>query len=157
MAIQITSDAFLPSAVIPRRYTSDGQNLSPPLKWSGLPPQTRELALIAEDPDAPQPEPFVHWVVYGIPPEANGLPEGVPNRERPDAPAGALQGRNSFAKVGYGGPAPPRGHGLHHYHFRVYALNEPLKVKAQLDKKALLSAMSGHVLDEGELVGTYQR
>ena len=157
MAIIITSDAFAAGAAIPRNHTGDGSNASPPLKWDRLPPTTVELALIVDDPDAPQPEPFVHWVLYRIPAETAGLPEGVAPGGGTAAPAGALQGRNSFGRIGYDGPAPPRGHGVHHYHFRVYALDRPLKVKAGLDKKALLAAMSGHVVDQGELVGTYQR
>ena len=157
MSIQITSEAFPHGAAIPPQYTGDGRNTSPPLKWSGLAERAKELALIVEDPDAPQPEPFVHWIIYKIPAEAAGLPEGIPPREKPQTPAGALQGRNSFARIGYGGPAPPKGHGLHHYHFRLYALDWPLKIQAGLDKKALLAAMSGHVLSQGELVGTYQR
>lgn len=157
MPIAITSDAFAAGAAIPSEHTGDGQDLSPPLNWDGVPPQAKELALVVDDPDAPQAEPWVHWLLYKIPAGTGGLPEGVPPRDTPGAPAGALQGRNSFGKIGYGGPAPPRGHGTHHYHFRLYALDEPLKVQAGLDKKALLSAMSGHVLDQGELVGTYQR
>jgi Raf kinase inhibitor-like YbhB/YbcL family protein len=157
MSIQVTSDAFGPAEPIPRKYTEDGQDVSPPLKWSNVPARAKELALIMDDPDAPRPEPFVHWVIYKIPAGAAGLPEGIPPEVKLKAPAGALQGRNSFKKIGYGGPAPPPGHGTHHYHFRVYALDQPLEVQGGLDKKGLLSAMSGHVIDQGELVGTYER
>jgi Raf kinase inhibitor-like YbhB/YbcL family protein len=157
MPLQVTSAAFAPGAVIPRQYTGDGADRSPPLQWAGAPPQTKEFALIADDPDAPQAEPWVHWVLYKIPASVTQLPEGIAPKEQPDAPGGAAQGKNTFGKIGYGGPAPPRGHGVHHYHFKVYALDAPLNVKPGLDKKTLLAAMSGHVVAEGEMVGTYQR
>ena len=157
MGIEITSDAFAAGQAVPRPYTGDGDDRSPPLRWAGVPAGTKELALIVEDPDAPQAEPWVHWVLYKIPADAPGLPEGVAKREAPPSPAGAVQGRNSFGRIGYGGPAPPRGHGTHHYHFRLFALDEPLEVRPGLDAAALRSAMSGHVLAEGDLVGTYRR
>ena len=157
MAIQLSSSALRPGGTVPRQYTGDGADRSPPIAWTGLPAGTKELALICEDPDAPQPEPWVHWVIYKIPATVAGLPEGVATSERLAAPAGALQGRNSFRKTGYGGPAPPKGHGVHHYHFRLYALDQPLNLQGGLDKKGLLAAMKGHVLGEGELVGTYER
>jgi len=157
MSIQITSDAFGANAAIPSRFTADGQNVSPALRWGGLPPDAKELALIMDDPDAPQSEPFVHWVVYKIPPDAGGFPENVPNDRQLAGPPGALQGKSSFGKIGYGGPAPPKRHGTHHYHFHLYALDRPLEVRAGLDKQALLAAMAGHILDEGDLVGTYER
>jgi Raf kinase inhibitor-like YbhB/YbcL family protein len=158
MSIQVTSEAFKPGAAIPARYTADGDDISPPLNWTGVPGNAKELALIVEDPDAPQPEPFIHWVIYKIPADAAGLPEGVPAQAKLKSPAGAVQGKNSFKnKIGYGGPAPPPGHGTHHYHFRLYALDQPLEVQGGLDNKALIAAMSGHILDEGELIGTYER
>jgi hypothetical protein len=157
MGIEITSDAFAAGQAVPRQYTGDGDDRSPPLRWAGVPAGTKELALIVEDPDAPQAEPWVHWVLYKIPADAPGLPEGVAQREAPPSPAGAVQGRNSFGRIGYGGPAPPRGHGTHHYHFRLFALDEPLEVRPGLDAAALRSAMSGHVIAEGALVGTYRR
>ncbi len=157
MSIQVTSDAFGPGQPVPRKYTGDGQDVSPPLRWSNVPARAKELALIMDDPDAPRPEPWDHWVIYKIPVGTAGLPEGIPPEVKVKAPAGALQGKNSFKKIGYGGPAPPPGHGTHHYHFRVYALDQPLEVQGGLDKKGLLSAMSGHVIDQGELVGTYER
>lgn len=157
MAMQLQSDAFAPNQPIPKTYTGDGEDVSPPLRWSGLPEGTKGLAMIVDDPDAPTAEPFVHWVIYAIPAPAPGLPEGVPKQSTLTTPAGALQGRNSFSKIGYGGPAPPRGHGTHHYHFHLHALDEPLNVQAGLDANALRAAMSGHVLDETDLVGTYER
>lgn len=155
MSIELRSDAFGSDEPIPERYTRDGENVSPPLRWSKLPEGTRELAIIVDDPDAPTR--FVHWIAYKIPPEAGGLPEGVQRRPSARQAAVGAQGRNSFRNVGYDGPAPPRGDGAHHYHFHVYALDEPLPGKDSLDERALRAAMRGHVLDEGELVGTYER
>jgi len=157
MSIKMESTAFAAGAAIPRKYTGDGQDVSPPLKWSGLPDGVKELALICDDPDAPTPQPWVHWVIYGIPPTATGLPENVSKTAEPREVPGARHGRNSWGKTGYGGPAPPKGHGTHHYHFKLYALDAPLKAAAGLDKDALLKAMKGRVLAQGELLGTYQR
>jgi len=160
--IELTSTAFGAGQAIPPRYAEDGEDLSPPLAWSGLPEATRELALICDDPDAPSPkrpaaEPWVHWVLYKIPPGAGGLPEGIPAAARLEDPPGAIQGNNSWPTIGYRGPAPPPGSGTHRYFFKLYALDVELDVAPGLDKKALLEAMSGHVLGEGELMGTYER
>ena len=125
MSIQVTSEAFAAEEMIPSKFTADGQNVSPKLQWGELPAGTRELALIVDDPDAPREQPFVHWVMYKIPPDADGLPEHLPNQTQLDSPPGAVQGKNSFGKIGYGGPAPPSGHGTHHYHFQLYALDKP--------------------------------
>ena len=111
---------------------------------------THLVRSIVDDPDAPVAEPWVHWVIYKIPGNATGLEDGA-------IPAGALEGKNTFGNMGYGGPAPPRGHGVHHYHFKLYALDAPLQLKAGLDKKALLAEMAGHILGQGELIGTYER
>lgn len=110
-----------------------------------------------DDPDAPTPEPWVHWVIYKIPVDTSGLAASVAKTATLAAPAGALQGKNSFGNIGYGGPAPPRGHGVHHYHFKLYALDTAMNLSSSLSKTQLLSAMKGHILAEGELVGTYQR
>jgi hypothetical protein len=157
MAIQITSESFSSNQPIPVEFTGDGRNASPPLKWSGLPAGTKELALIVEDPDAPTPEPFVHWVMYKIPADVTSVPEGLPQEKKLKTPPGVMQGQNSFGDVGYGGPAPPPGHGTHHYHFHLYALDKPLEVQPGLDNKSLIASLTGHILDEGDLVGTYQR
>jgi Raf kinase inhibitor-like YbhB/YbcL family protein len=158
MSLKVTSRAFEPDGAIPLKYTPEGENLTPPLAWEALPPGTRQLALILEDPDAPRAEPFVHWVLYKIPADAAGLPEGLPPKKKVlNDPPGAVQGENSTHDLGYVGPFPPPGHGTHHYHFRVYALDKPLEVEAGLDQKALIAAMSGHIIDTGELVGTYER
>ncbi|MBI4719111.1 MAG: YbhB/YbcL family Raf kinase inhibitor-like protein [Planctomycetes bacterium] len=157
MAIAVSSPAFAANGVVPKQHTGDGDDVSPRLTWTGVPANAKELALICDDPDAPTPQPWVHWVIYKIPAGATGLPEAVAKTAAPNAPAGALQGKNSWGSLGYRGPAPPRGHGVHHYHFRVYALDTALDVKSGLDKDQLLAAMKGHIVAQGELVGTYQR
>jgi hypothetical protein len=158
--IVITSSAFKPGDRIPQRhaYPDEGKNVSPALSWTGVPPATQELALICDDPDAPTAKPWVHWVLYKIAATAVGLPEGIPAEPKElKNPAGALQGLNDWKRVGWGGPLPPEGHGTHHYHFKLYALDAPLALEAGATKDELLRAMTGHVLAEGELVGTYRR
>jgi len=157
MAMMLRSDALANGRAIPRRYTEDGEDLSPPLTWSGVPEGTKELALIVDDPDAPRAEPWVHWVLYKIPADVRALTEGLPRTPTLGIPAGARQGKNSWGTVGYRGPAPPKGHGKHHYHFRSYALDTPLAALPGLDKAGLLAAMHGHILATAELVGTYER
>jgi Raf kinase inhibitor-like YbhB/YbcL family protein len=158
MSIILQSPAFHENQPIPRKHTGDGEDVSPQLSWTGVPATAKELALIVDDPDAPTPEPWVHWVLYKIPPTSTALREHVLPALRVTEPAGALQGTNSWPKgIGYRGPAPPKGHGVHHYHFRLYALNAPLALEPGVDKSALLAVMKGHVLAAGELVGTYQR
>jgi Raf kinase inhibitor-like YbhB/YbcL family protein len=159
MSLTIKSAAFQDLKAIPPRHTGDGEDLSPPLEWSGLPRGTQELALIVDDPDAPSADPWVHWLLYNLPVAAapSGLPEGVPTAPHPPTLPGASQGQNSWSTTGYRGPAPPRGHGKHHYHFKLYALDSPLALETGLDKHTLMNAMSGHILGHGELVGTYER
>jgi Raf kinase inhibitor-like YbhB/YbcL family protein len=149
VTIEVMSPAFEADATIPKRHTGEGEDVSPPLRWSSLPQGTKEIALICDDPDAPTQKPFVHWVAYKIPADRRGLPEG--------STEGALEGINDFGEVGYDGCMPPRGHGVHHYHFKVYALDTELDTPAGLSKDELLAAIEGHVLDEGELVGTFER
>jgi Raf kinase inhibitor-like YbhB/YbcL family protein len=157
-ALTLTSTAFQDNQPIPPKFTGDGRDLSPPLQWTPPPEGTRELALIVDDPDAPTPEPWVHWVLYKIPQGTTSLPEGIAPGPRAAQPAGALQGANSWPQgVGYRGPAPPKGHGVHHYHFRLFALDSPLNVGPGLDKRSLIAAMRGHILAEASLVGTYER
>jgi hypothetical protein len=157
VSITLRSDAFHDGEAIPRRFTEDGENLSPPLSWTGLLPGTKELALIIDDPDAPRLEPWLHWVLYSVPADAQSLAEGIPPIPTLEVPTGAKQGKNSWGSIGYRGPAPPKGHGTHHYHFRLYALDAPLRAAPGLEKAKLKAAMQGHVLSEAELVGTYQR
>ena len=157
--ISLDSPAFEHGQPIPKRYTADGEDLSPPLKWSDPPVGTKELALIVDDPDAPTSDPWVHWVIYKLPPTLRQLPEGLPRQLTitTGPAAGALQGHNSWSKPGWNGPSPPKGHGTHHYHFRIYALDKPLQISSDLSKKSVLAAMKGHVIGEGELIGTYER
>jgi len=157
MDLKIRSTAFSDNETIPTKYTGDGDDVSPPLSWSGAPDGSRAFALICDDPDAPTAEPWVHWVMYDIPGDTTGLGEAVPKEASLAHPAGAKQGRNSFGKIGYGGPAPPKGHGLHHYHFKVYALDAAIELPGTVDKNRLLDAIQGHVLATGELTGTYER
>lgn len=159
MTIRVTSTAFTEGQPIPKKYTGEGQDVSPPLAWSNLPAGTKELLLICDDPDAPTDEPWVHWLIYKIPADLTGLPEGIPRDARLKSPKGALQGKNSWPKdnIGYRGPMPPPGHGTHHYYFKLYALEGHLPVEPGLDKKTLLREIQGHVLGEGQLIGTYER
>ncbi len=157
MTLKIQTAAFANNEAIPKRFTGDGEDVSPPLTWSGVPEAARELAMICDDPDAPTAEPWVHWVIYKIPTNASGLPEYIAKTEAPSEPAGVRQGKNSFGNIGYGGPAPPPGHGVHHYHFKLYARDAELSVASRPDKKHLRAAMEGHILAQGELVGTYER
>jgi Raf kinase inhibitor-like YbhB/YbcL family protein len=154
MTLTIESPAFKQNGSIPAKYTDDGEDISPPLTWSNAPEGTKEFALICDDPDAPLTT-WVHWVIYKIPASATGLPENVARSESLAEPAGALQGKNSWKKIGYGGPAPPRGE--HRYFFKLYALDTALDASAGLNKKGLLKAMEGHILAEAELMGRYKR
>ncbi len=153
MSIQLTSSAFADGSPIPSKYTCDGNDVSPPLKWSGVPQGTKSLALICDDPDAPAGI-WVHWVMYNIPATTTELPEGVPAS---DAVLGsARQGVNDFRRIGYGGPCPPRGN-PHRYYFKLYALDTELSLKSKATKKDVVNAMQGRVLAEGQLMGTYRR
>jgi Raf kinase inhibitor-like YbhB/YbcL family protein len=157
MIVSISSTAFQAGQPIPRKYAGEGDDVSPPLAWS-VPPGTKELALICDDPDAPRPEPWVHWVLYGLPGDLSAIPENIPKAQRQlTAPIQAVQGVNDFGRIGYGGPMPPRGHGLHHYHFKLYALNTPLNFPPGATKARLLDAMKGKLMVEGRLIGTYER
>jgi Raf kinase inhibitor-like YbhB/YbcL family protein len=155
--LTIESSAFQAGGRIPRKHSGDGEDISPPLSWKGIPEKTQELALIVDDPDAPTPQPWVHWLLYRIPSTTTSLPEKIAPSLHATSPAGALQGKNSWSKIGYGGPAPPKGHGVHRYFFKLYALDARLALSAGIDKQTLLEAMQGHILAEGELVGTYER
>jgi Raf kinase inhibitor-like YbhB/YbcL family protein len=157
MKITLESPAFAPGKPIPRKYTGEGEDVSPPLKWVGVPKEAKELALICDDPDAPRPEPWVHWVIYKLPANLTELPENVPKQASPARPSGALQGKNSWGRIGYGGPMPPPGHGVHHYHFKLYALDAVLDLAPGLTKDDLLKKIRPHIIAEGELIGTYQR
>jgi Raf kinase inhibitor-like YbhB/YbcL family protein len=151
--MQLTSTAFNEGAAIPAKYTCDDKNLSPPLKWSGVPSGTKSLALIADDPDAPVGT-WVHWVLYDLPATAAELSEDVPKSQY--VAAGAKQGLNDFKHLGYGGPCPPPGK-PHRYFFKLYALDAALDLKPGATKKDVERAMEKHVLAHAQLVGTYKR
>jgi Raf kinase inhibitor-like YbhB/YbcL family protein len=160
MPLKFTSSAFENGQPIPRRYSGEGEDISPPLAWDAPPAGTQELALICDDPDAPTPKPWVHWVIYAIPADVHSLLAAVPNEPQLQEPAAACQGKNSWDKgvtIGYRGPMPPPGHGTHHYYFRLYALDAKLNLAPGATKDKLLAAMKGHVLAEGKLVGKYER
>lgn len=156
MTMEIKSDAFEHNGPIPRMFTCEGDDISPPLSWIGVPEKTKSLVLIVDDPDAPDPAApkmtWVHWVVYNLPPDLDGLPMAV-NLE--EFPAGTLHGVNDWRRVGYGGPCPPTG--SHRYFYKLFALDETLDDLGKPSKTELLQAMEGHVIDSAELIGTYKK
>ena len=153
MSIEVTSTAFRPGEAIPKQYTGDGANQSPPLRRSQPPAGTKSLALICDDPDVPCAT-WVHWVLYDLPADTRELEEGVPTTAT--LSSGAKQGKSDFGDLGYGGPAPPRGK-PHRYFFKLYALDSTVGLASGATKAELEHAMKGHILAEGQLMGTYQR
>jgi Raf kinase inhibitor-like YbhB/YbcL family protein len=153
MAFELKSPAFTAGGDIAVKHTCDGADASPPLRWSDPPPNTKEFALIVDDPDAPVGT-WVHWVLYRIPLTARELPEGVAAQDT--VPGVGTQGINDFKKVGYGGPCPPRG-SAHRYLFKLYALDTELALSPRKTKADVLKAIEGHVLGQTELVGRYKR
>jgi Raf kinase inhibitor-like YbhB/YbcL family protein len=149
MTITLRSPAFADGDTIPRVYTCDGDDVSPPLEWSGVPPDAAQLAIVVEDPDAPGGT-FVHWVLWG--PDA-----GLPGLGEGQVPAGAREGRNDFGRVGWGGPCPPRGSDPHRYVFTLLAVSEPLAVEAGASADIVKRAAEGKVLAEGRLTARYGR
>lgn len=156
MHFTITSPSFSNHGLIPARHTCDGQDISPALQWTGLPENTKSLALIVDDPDAPDPAApkmtWVHWVLYNIPPTTSGLPENIAAE---GLPSGILQGTNDWKRTGYGGPCPPIG--VHRYFHKLYALDTLLPDLREPTKAALEKAMQGHVIAQTELIGRYHR
>ena len=153
MTFDLTSSAFQDGETIPKKYTCEGPDVSPPLHWSVPPAGTRSYVIIADDPDAPVGT-WTHWVIYDLPLDLRGLPEGVPAKER--VLDGALQGLNDFKRVGYGGPCPPPGK-PHRYDFRLYALDTALTLKPRATKAQVLDACKGHILAEAQLMGRFGR
>jgi Raf kinase inhibitor-like YbhB/YbcL family protein len=149
--IKLTSVAFKAGQSIPAPYTCNGVNISPPLEWSGLPKTAKAVAIVVDDPDAPEGT-WVHWVLYNLPADNIGLVENVPASE--NLKAGGFQGKNDFGKLGYGGPCPPSG--THHYFFKIYALDNELPLQAGATKAELMKAMEGHIVLQGQLIGTYR-
>jgi Raf kinase inhibitor-like YbhB/YbcL family protein len=152
-AMQLTSTAFIEGGPIPVRFSCDGSDASPALKWSGVPGGAKSLVLIADDPDAPVGT-WVHWVLFDLPASASGLTEGAPKSQY--LPGGAKQGLNDFKRLGYGGPCPPPGK-PHRYFFKLYALDALLDLKPGATKKEVEQAMEKHILAQGQLMGTYKR
>lgn len=152
MNIEVKSTAFADGRMIPKVYTCQGKDISPPLSWAGVPAEAKSIALIMDDPDAPRGT-WVHWVLYNIPPDSKGLEENVPRGA--SLPNGAKHGKNSWPKLGYGGPCPPSG--THRYYFKIYALDIVLPHQSEGTKNQLLKAMQGHILAEGQLMGTYSK
>lgn len=156
--LTITSAAFEHNGFIPPRYAGTGEDLSPPLSWTGVPTGTQEFAILCDDPDAPVPGGWVHWVMYGIPSEQTELPEGISRVVQPPE-VNAVSGVNSWPSDNYGykGPMPPPGHGVHHYHFILYALDRKLGLAPGADKAALLAAIEGHVIEQTQITGLFER
>lgn len=156
MSLTLTSPDFEPQGEIPRRFTCEGEDVSPALAWTGVPAAAQSLALIVDDPDAPDPKApkmtWVHWVLYDLPPTASGLPQAVAPGQ---LPPGTREGLNDWKRTGWGGPCPPIGR--HRYFFKLYALDAVLPDLRQPNKAKLEEAMEGHVLARAELVGTYQK
>jgi Raf kinase inhibitor-like YbhB/YbcL family protein len=153
MKMELSSTAFGEGANIPKQYTGDGKDVSPPLRWPEPPQGTKSFALICDDPDAPR-KTWVHWVLYNLPAGQRELKEAVPAQE--EIAGGAKQGKNDFGKIGYAGPAPPPGK-PHRYFFKLYALDTQLDLAPGATKDQLIAAMKGHVLAEGQLMGQYGR
>ncbi|HWD85604.1 MAG TPA: YbhB/YbcL family Raf kinase inhibitor-like protein [Solirubrobacteraceae bacterium] len=145
--LEITSPAIDDHGRIPERHTSDGENVSPALSWTGEPEGTRSFALVVHDPDAPLVDGFTHWVLYNLPADTTELDEGAKD---------GTSGSNSTGKPGYMGPAPPAGHGPHHYYFWVYALDDDLDLPEGLDRRALNDRIEDHVIEQARLIGVYE-
>ena len=150
MTLKLESTAFAEGAPIPRIYTCDGKDVSPPLSWTGAPKGTSSFALICDDPDASKT--WVHWVIFDLPPSTTGLPQGVAPQDRS---VGGVQGTNDFRKIGYGGPCPPSG--THRYFFKLYALDTSLGLHPGATKAQLEAAIQGHIVATAQLVGMYAR
>lgn len=148
-SLQVSSPAFGHGEAVPARHTAEGEDVSPPLEWSNVPAGARQLAVVCHDPDAPLTHGFVHWVLYGIPADAGGIPEGGGDQY--------VQGVNDFGNEGYNGPAPPPGHGTHHYFFHLYALDAELPLKAGLSREELLGQIDEHIVEQARSVGTFSR
>ncbi|MGZ7096662.1 MAG: YbhB/YbcL family Raf kinase inhibitor-like protein [Methanobacterium sp.] len=147
--LSIRSPSFGYLEKIPKKYASDGENISPPLEWDNIPEDTKQLALLVFDPDAPYTNEFTHWVVYGIPPEVTGIAEGETN-------GNYMEGKNTEGEQGYSGPAPPPGHGLHHYYYWLYALDTAFDLEPGLTRRQLLDAIGDYILVQERYIGVYE-
>ena len=145
--LKLKSPAFDGHGRIPEKHTGDGEDVSPPLEWTGVPEGTKAFAIVCHDPDAPLVDGFTHWVAYGIAGDATGVPEGASD---------VTAGSNSMGNTGYNGPAPPPDHGPHHYYFWVYALDSDLDLEPGLERRELLDKIEDHVIEQARVIGTYQ-
>lgn len=152
--MRLTSPAFENNETIPTMYTCEGENISPPLSWSSVPEDAKTLALVMDDPDAPNGT-FIHWVVYNLSPTPPNLEEGASLSGR--LSEGLQEGVNSFGEQGYGGPCPPRGGGEHRYFFRLYAINQELELSGRVTRDQLMNIIEGKTMDEAELMGRFAR
>lgn len=152
VALELASDAFAHEGAIPRKYTCDGEDLSPPLRWNDPPEGAKSFALIADDPDAPRGT-WVHWVLFNVPAGTRAVPEGIPAQAT--LSDGSVHGKNSWDRPDYGGPCPPSG--THRYFFKLYALDATLDLEAGASVEQVLTAMQGHVLGQAEIMGVYSR
>ena len=154
--IVVTSSSAVPGGPLPLAYSDYGEKISPALHWMGVPETAKSLALIMEDPDAEEPNPFVHWMLYNLPATVTSLPEALPGVPRLPELAGALQGRNSKGTIGYFGPHPPRTGPRHRYHFQIFAVTEMLSLLPSASREALLAALNGRAVATGDLTVTFQ-
>ena len=153
---KVSSLDFSNNGLIPKEFTGEGKDQQPRLVWSNVSKETKSFALICDDPDAPKPQsPWVHWVVYNIPGDKRST--DYIEQGKKQMVDGTLQGMNSWPHIGYNGPMPPKGHGTHHYYFKLYALDTLLPLKAGATKAELLNAMKGHIIAQAEIVGLYAR
>ena len=153
--IVVTCPTQEPSGRLPDRHSAYFDNISPPLQWSGV-PDVKAWAVIVEDPDAPREQPFVHWMIWNLHGEVRSLPEGLPNTDFLATPQGGLQGRNDMGGHGWFGPRPPAGHGVHHYYFQVFALDDLIEMGPDTPLAELLNALKGHTIAKGEMAATYE-
>jgi Raf kinase inhibitor-like YbhB/YbcL family protein len=154
---RLSSPSFSSGGKIPERFTALGESINPALSWSYAPPETQELALICEDPDAPTPQPFVHWILYGISPNTSVVPEGITAIEEIQYPVVARQGKNSMLEPGYTGPNPPVWDHSHRYYFRLFALNAPIEIVDGAGREEFYKAIDGKVIEETTLLGLYEK
>jgi hypothetical protein len=150
--MQLRSKAFDDGEPIPKKYSGEGDNLSPPLEWSGVPDEAQALLLTVDDPDAPGTRAWTHWVAWNIPPEARSLPEGASGSDGLES-----EGPNESGTIGYAGPMPPPGHGTHHYRFRLFALDRPVEPRPVADSIEAREYVNDRLVGEAELIGTYER
>ena len=155
VTLAVTSTAFASGQAIPLKYSDYGEKVSPALRWSGAPASVKVFVVLAEDPDAQAPKPFLHWSLYNLPATVTQLEEGIPGMPRLPELGGALQGRSSRGNTGYMGPRPPKGDPPHHYHFQVLALDGPVALDPNVSRERLLAALAGHVVAGGEIVGLF--